>query len=329
MAVRLEGTRRPVYNGRRGEAMKRIALAAAIVAALVSTSFAQDRLRVVATTADLRSLAKAIGAERIVVSSLVPPGESPEEHQPKLQDVEILKGARVVIRAGSGIDPWFDKLLARSAAKNGRMGIERGEAGHIDASAAVAAIDPLAVSAGFARTRRASRGGPNPHYWLDPKTADVITAKILKTFSDIDPGNAAYFETNRKAFLARLESKLAEWQARLMPLRDEPLIAFHDDWIYFANRFRLNIVDYMAARDRSPPRRAKMAELAKLIRDRGIRLILAEANQPERHARRLAQQTGAKVVLLAGSVGELPQTDDYIAMFDANVNALVAARGGN
>jgi hypothetical protein len=32
------------------------------------------------------------------------------------------------------------------------------------------------------------------------------------------------------------------------------------------------------------------------------------------------------VVSLAGSVGELPQTDDYISLFEANVNALVAAR---
>lgn len=306
--------------------MKRLFLAAAAMAALVSTAFAQERLRVVTTTGDLRSLAKAIGAERVIVSSLVPSGESPEEYQPKLQDVGVLKGARVVIRAGSGIDPWFDKLLSRSAAKNGHMGIERGEPGHIDASAAVAVNDPLAVSAGFARTRRASRGGPNPHYWLDPKTADVITVKIMEVFSKADPDNAKYFETNRKAFLARLDSKLNEWQSRLIPLRDEPLIAFHDDWSYFANRFRLNIVDFMAARDRSPPKRAKMAELVKLIRERGIKMILTEANQPERHANRLAQQTGAKVVLLAGSVGELPQTDDYIAMFDANVNALVAAQ---
>jgi hypothetical protein len=39
----------------------------------------------------------------------------------------------------------------------------------------------------------------------------------------------------------------------------------------------------------------------------------------------LAQRTGAKVVQLAGSVGMLPNTDDYIALFDANVNALVSA----
>lgn len=307
--------------------MKHLIAASCLFLAAVSTSFAQqDRLRVVTTTADLRSLAKAVGAERINVSSLVGSGESPEEYQPKLQDADILKGAQVVVRAAPGIDPWFDKLLARAATKYGRTGIERGEPGHLDASLAVAANDPLSVSAGFARTRRASRGGPNAHFWLDPKSAEVITEKMLEAFSKADPKNAKYYESNRKTFLSRLDSKIDEWQSRLLPLRDEPMIAFHDDWSYFANRFRLNIVDFMAARDRSPPKRAKIAELTKLIKDRGIKFILAEVNQPERHVNRLAKQTGAKVVLLAGSVGELPQTDDYISLFDANVNALVAAK---
>ena len=39
----------------------------------------------------------------------------------------------------------------------------------------------------------------------------------------------------------------------------------------------------------------------------------------------LAERTGAKIVQLAGTVGMLPNTDDYISLFDANVNALVAA----
>jgi ABC-type Zn uptake system ZnuABC Zn-binding protein ZnuA len=170
--------------------MTRIAFSVVILAAFAASALAQDRLRVVTTTSDLRSLAKAVGGERIVVSSLVPPGDKPEKYQPRLQDVSILTGARVIVRAGSGIDPWFDKLLARATKKNGPTGIERGGPGHLDASLAIAAQDPLAVSAGFAPPRRV-RGGPFPHYWLDPKTAEPITAKIVATFSDLDPEGAA------------------------------------------------------------------------------------------------------------------------------------------
>ena len=305
--------------------MRRIASILALLAVLATPALAQERLRVVATTSDLRSLAKAVGQERVIVSNLVPAGKRVEEYQLRLTDVAILKGAHVVLRAGAAIDPWFDPLLARATQKNGQTGIERGEEGHIDASASVARNDPLSISAGFAPGPRGARGGPSPHYWLDPKSAEAITASILETYVRLDPGNKDYYQSNRQAFLDRLNAKLSEWTARLMPLRDEPLVAFHDDWTYFATRFRLNIVDFMASRDRAPPKRAKLRQLATLIKERGIKLIIAEANQPERHANRLARQTGAKVVLLAGTVGELPNADDYIAMFDANVNALVAA----
>ena len=167
--------------------MKYLTLIFAFVCALATTSAAQqpgERLRVVTTTGDLRSLAKAVGGERVIVSSLVPIGERAEEYQPRLQDAGILKGARVVVRAALGVDPWFDKLLRRAAQKNGRTGIERGEEGHLDASASVARNDAVSVAAGFARGGlRGSRGGPNPHYWLDPKTAEAITGDILKASS--------------------------------------------------------------------------------------------------------------------------------------------------
>ena len=39
----------------------------------------------------------------------------------------------------------------------------------------------------------------------------------------------------------------------------------------------------------------------------------------------VADKAGAKVATLAGSVGVLPQASDYIALFDANVDALRAA----
>ena len=306
--------------------MKRLIFALATIAAFVSTASAQDRLRVVTTTGDLRVLAKAVGAERVTVTSLVPPGERPERYAPRLQETSTLKGARVVVRAGPGIDGWFDKLLARSAQKNGRTGIERGEKGHIDASAAVAATDPTLVSAGFAaRNRRSQRGAAILHFWLDPQTADAITAAIVKTFSEVDPDNNRYYEQNRAAFLSRLNQKIGEWTSRLAPLKGEPLLAFHDDWDYFARRFNLNIVDFITERDGAPPKLGRIGQLEKLMKEKNIRFILAEANQPERHSNMLAQRTGAKVVQLAGSIGMLPNTDDYIALFDANVNALANA----
>ncbi len=221
--------------------------------------------------------------------------------------------------------PGSTSCCARAAQKNGRTGIERGEKGHLDASAAIS--DPALVSAGLRRATGAPCAAPYPallarsenrrrHYRGDGE--DV--------FGEVDPDNKKYYEDNRKTFLSRLNYKLEEWQARLEPLKKEPLLAFHDDWDYFANRFglthrRLHHGARRCATEARPHRRTDQA-------DQGQEY--PSSSSPRRTSRSgiptcWRTRTGAKVVHLAGSVGMLPNTDDYIALFDASVNALVAA----
>ncbi len=301
--------------------MKRLAVLLAILPALVSTSLAQDRLRVVATTSDLRSLAKAVGGEYVIVSSLVPPGEKIATYPLKFQDSMVLKTARVVVRAGPGIDPWFDQLLARTATRLPLPDLARGAKGHVDASLAVS--DVLSAYAGLAESRK--RRGPEPYSWLDPKNAEAITLKILEAFKRVDPDHAKFYETNREGFLTRLNGKINEWTARLLPLRDQPMVAFQDQWEYFTRRFHLNVVDFVEQRPSGAPRRRQLAQLVKTMRERAVRFIIRQPSEPERPVNALARQTGAQVVLLAASVGALPGAEDYIGLFDANVNALVEA----
>jgi hypothetical protein len=56
---------------------------------------AQDRIQVVTTTTDLRSLTEAVGGDRVAAVSLVPANLDAEEYQPKPQDVLRLKNARI------------------------------------------------------------------------------------------------------------------------------------------------------------------------------------------------------------------------------------------
>ena len=68
-------------------------------------------------------------------------------------------------------------------------------------------------------------GSGNPHYWLDPRNAEIITANILSALVGVDPEGAAIYEANRLAFLARLGPKIKEWEDRLAALRGVPLVA--------------------------------------------------------------------------------------------------------
>jgi ABC-type Zn uptake system ZnuABC Zn-binding protein ZnuA len=302
----------------------------ALVAACMAFAFpgaAQERLRVVTTTTDLRSLAEAVGGDRVDVIHLVPANVDAEEYQPKPHDAVRLNNARVVVRVGLDYDLWFDRLLTQaSLTQPNARGIRRGEPGHVDASAAIATLDVRGASVGQGDGH--AHGSGNPHYWLDPKNADIVTGNILEVFARIDPANGAYYEANRIAFLRRIEEKLPEWTAKLAPLQGLSLVAYHNTWAYFARRFRLKIVAFIEQKPGVPPSPSHLAELIRLMREQSVRFIVRQPYEPEKDARFLAGKADANTVVLAGTVGALPAATDYIALFDANVSALAAASQG-
>jgi ABC-type Zn uptake system ZnuABC Zn-binding protein ZnuA len=296
-----------------------LCLASGLALGQTTSARAQDRIRVVTTTTDLRSLTEAVGGDFVDAVSLVPANFDAEEYQPKPQDVMRLRDARLVVRVGLDYDLWFDRLLEATAARE----LRRGGPGYVDASYGIAPLEVRGVTVGPGDGH--AHGSGNPHYWLDPENAEFITANILWGLARIDPANTKTFEANRQAFLARLSAKLTEWKARLAPLRSMPLIAYHNSWPYFARRFRLDFADFLEIKPGVPSTPSHLAGIIQRMRERGVRLVVREPREPERDVAFVAAKTGASVVVLAASVGALPGTSDYMQLFDTNVAALVDA----
>jgi len=296
-----------------------VALVAALSLLLAHTACAQDPIAVITTTTDLRSLAEAVGGDRIAATSLVPGNVDPEDYQPKPQDLLRLQGASLLVRVGLDYDLWLDGLLARLM----RPQIGRGGPAYVDASSGIAVLELTGMSVGPGDGH--AHGSGNPHYWLDPRNAEIITASILEGLSRIDPANAKRYEENRATFLARLQTKLAEWERRLTFLRAVPIIAYHNSWPYFARRFRLNVAGFIEIKPGVPAGAYHLADLVHTMRARGVRIILREPHDPQRDIAFVADQAGARIMTLAASVGALPQARDYIALFDTDVEALESA----
>ncbi len=278
-------------------------------------------LRVVSTTTDLQSLVEAVGGERVAASAIVPPAQDPEEYQPRPQDLNRLRDAALVVRVGVDYDLWLDRLLAQG----GDPALKRGGARYVDASFAIALLDVRGSAVGPGHPH----GSGNPHYWLDPENAEIITGTLLEALARVDGGNVRYYERRRNAFLDKLKSRRQAWTRTLAPLQGVPLIAYHNNWAYFARRFRLNFAGYIEAKPGVPPSPAHLAGLLAAMRTQGIRIIVRQPYEPERDARFLAERTGARVVTLAASVGAVAQAENYLSLFDHNVTALANGYAGS
>jgi zinc/manganese transport system substrate-binding protein/zinc transport system substrate-binding protein len=305
----------------RAMAARRPLFAFALVAwwlAFAAAATAQERLAIVTTTTDMRSLTEAVGGDRVAVTSLAPASFDPEDYQPKPQDLARVKQARLVVRVGLDFDLWFDRLLAQAGES-----VRRGQPGYVDASSAIAALEVRGMSIGPGDGH--AHGSGNPHYWLDPRNADIITGNILEGLGRVDPDNAKFYEANRVAFLARLDDKLKQWEAQLAAMRGVPLVAYHNSWAYFARRFRLDFVGFVEPKPGVPPSPVHLSSLINLMRERNVRIIVRQPHEPEKNATFLRQRTGSAVAVLAASVGAVPGADDYVSLFDTNVAALLVA----
>jgi len=248
------------------------------------------------------------------VSHIIPAGQDGESFQPRPQDLARLRNARAVLRVGVDYDLWLDKLLAQS----GNAAIQRGAPGYMDASTDVALLDVRAGGIGPGDGHAHGRG--NPHYWLDPANAEMITATLLEALARLDPANAKRYEANRLAFLARLDAKMREWTAALRGA--PPLIAYHDTWPYFARRFRLRFVGLIETRPGVAASPAHLAELVRIGAREHVGAVVREPHEPKRDADFIASRTGARVAVLASGVGAVPEARDYLSLIDYNVRAL-------
>lgn len=276
-------------------------------------------LQVVTTTSDLKSITEAVGGAHVAVTSLASPLTNAETFQSHPQDVQKLRAAALVVRVGLDYDLWLDGLLK----KIDRPDLMRGGNAYVDASYGVALLDiriaSLDASSGH------GHGAGNPHYWLDPHNAELISANIVNGLSRVDPANAATYSANHERFVNRLHAQEQVWGKQLAPFIGRAVLAYHDHWAYFARRFRLNIVALIEPKPGIPPSPARLSSLIKEMQQAGVQTIIMQPFDPEPMPKLLAQKTGANIVVLAASVGALPQATDYFSLMQFNVDALVAA----
>jgi ABC-type Zn uptake system ZnuABC Zn-binding protein ZnuA len=309
---------RTIVATRGGFTSRVLFFAATLIAAAASPAAQAQALRVVATTSDLASLSRAVLGDLGQVESMVPPAADPEGFEPKPSDLGKLKGASAVVRVGLGYDHWLDKLLAM----HGDAALNRGGNAYVDGSLGIPLLEVKGRSLDVNNQDGHAHGLANPHYWLDPTNAEIVTGGIAEALIRVAPRSAAAIIANRDRLLGELKARMANWERRLGPHRAARLIAYHNTWPYFARRFRLDIVDVIELKEGVAPSPARLAKLAATIREQKVRVILHEPFEPDDASQLLARRTGAVVLKLAPSVGSLAAASDYLALFDYNVGLL-------
>ena len=279
-------------------------------------------LRIVASTPDLASVARAIGEPHVSVSALALHSQDPHWVDAKPSLALELSRANLLLLTGADLEvAWLQTLLVGS--RNAE--IQKGARGHLDCSELV---DLLEVPTGKVdRSQGDLHPFGNPHYMLDPRVVERVAVGIGKRMASLDPSHKQAYLDGTKRFLESLRKARAGWEKRLSGLRGKEVVAYHKSLSYLASWLGFTVLEHLEPRPGIPPNPRHVAHVVQVARAHGVRLVLQEAWFPSSTSRVVADKCGARLVVLAGqpnfSAGET-----LIAFIESNVKRLERGLGG-
>jgi ABC-type Zn uptake system ZnuABC Zn-binding protein ZnuA len=273
---------------------------------------ADEPIKVLATLPILKDLVQEVGRDRVTVTSLLNGIESAQTYTPNSTDIVAIQDARMLVQIGLGLDTWVGALAKK--ADNPRLLI-------VTSSTGVPVLK-----------NQDTTGRPNdphemrdPHIWLDPENAKLMVRHITEGLIKIDPTHKKDYLRNQAQFIQDLDQTQKRLMVKLKPLQNKKIITHQAAWSYFARRFGFIIRGSIASQLESEPSAKRLSDLIQIIKTDKIRVIVSEPQLDPELPHFLAQETGARVVVLTLIPGALPGTESYCTMIEYDVDQLVNA----
>lgn len=225
-------------------------------------------------------LAARVGGPDVAVETLVPEGQSPSSYEPAPRQMASLARARVYFRAGL---PFEDPLLRRLAGAFRDVEV-------VDLRRGV----PLRA---FGGEEGSGPGGhPDPHVWLDPARAKIQAGTVCETLCSLDPAREAGYRSRLRGLCSDLDATHRKVAGLLAPARGGKIYVFHPAFGYFTDAYGLIQVPLETEGKEPGPRH--LARLMEQARRDGVRVLFVQPQHPDREARALADEVGARLVPL-------------------------------
>jgi zinc/manganese transport system substrate-binding protein len=265
---------------------------------LATGSASGDRLRVLAATTDVGAFADAAGGELVEIDVVARPDRDP--HALEIRPSAMRRAARadVYISVGLSLDIWSEGVVAGS--RNRDLVV-------IDCSEAIV---PLDVPTGRVDARMGDvHPDGNPHYWVDPRNAVLVTTMLAVRFAALDPANTERYRARASDFAGEVEQRMSGWTA---VLANALFVEYHTSWRYLAERFGVRIAGSVEPLPGIPPSARHLAALVETIRRERVPLVVREPYHAKDPVAMLSRDTGVREVTLTVSCPE-PNADGYAA----------------
>lgn len=287
--------------------------------ALIQASPAEQqdkRIQVAASYYPLYEFVKQVGGDKVSVSNLTPAGAEPHDYEPSAKALADTVDADVFVYNGGPFEPWTDRFVRDFQHQV------------VQASKGIALADAQDHHDEIDQSDK-ERHAKDPHFWLDPVLAQRIVVTIRNGLAEADPDNAGYYAERAAALGNQLAMLDKDFRSGLQSCRNDTIVVSHGAFGYVAKRYGFAVESIAGVSPDMEPSAARMAELSDHVRDEGIQYIFFERLVSPRLAATIAQETGARTLVLDPIEGlsneEQEQGKDYFSIQRENLAHLRTA----
>ena len=258
-----------------------------------------DKLQIISSFYPLHEFSQIIGQEKVDAILLVPIGVEPHDWEPTIKDVQQMQKSDLIIINGIGFENWVDSLHENNY--QGKI---------IDTSNKV----PI---------KNLDDNSKDPHIWLNPVTVKIQVQNIANAFSDSDPENQQYYQSNAAKYIEQLDLLDVKIRNELSQCNND-FIAFHDAFSYFADEYDLNQHTIISPNNSHGEATARTLEnIISTANTLNIKVIFSEEAVDPKTSEIIANEIGGKVLIL--SPIEIASDGNYISKMTENLKNLKVA----
>ncbi len=260
-----------------------------ILLMLLSVNIAYANVNVVVSILPQQTFVEKIGGDKVDVTTMVKPGNSPHTYEPKPSQMKDIAKADIYFSIGVEFE---ESWLAKFSNQNKKMKI-------VDLSTGIAKMEMLEhhhdENAHEEQHGDHHHDGLDPHIWTSPANVKLMAKNILFALVSKDAQNKAYYMANYNKFMNHISDTDKKINKILANTKTgTKFMVFHPSWGYFAAYYGLTQLA-IEIEGKEPKPRA-LESIIKKARKEKIKAIFVQKEFSDKSAKVLATELNIKVI---------------------------------
>ena len=305
-----------------------------------------EKITIVTTIFPFYEFAKEVGKDNVEVTLLLPPGAESHTFEPKPSDIIKISKADIFLYVGERMEPWAhdileginnEKIIIIEASLKVELLKSSEEHDHDDSDSHNdeeheedyldenhSEIDDHEEDH---QEDEHNHSRYDPHIWLDFSNDEKIVLAIAQTLIQIDSNNEEFYLNNANSYISKLKELDEDYSKGLSDCKhDEFITGGHNAFTYLAYKYNLESISVFGVSPDSEPTPQRIKEIVNLTKDHNIQYIYFEKLVNPKLAETIANEKGAKTLILNPAHNLLKEQFDqkvsFLSLMEENLENL-------